>query len=118
MTDPAADPVERPPIGTLVEELAEDTRVFLLAEADRLRAYGRRAAISGTIALGLIIAGIALLQGAIIALLTGLILWLQPTLGTGWALILVVCVATAIGIALTWIGLAKAWAIVPHRKAP
>jgi hypothetical protein len=112
------DPTEKPPIGTLVEELVGDTRVFLQAEADRLRAYGRRAAISGAIALGLIIAGIALLQGAIIALLTGLILWLQPTLGTGWALIVVVCGAAAIGVALTWIGLSKAWAIVPHRKAP
>lgn len=118
MTDPAADPAEKPRIGTLVEELAEDTRVFLSAEADRLRAYGRRAAISGTIALGLVVAGVALLQGAIIALLTGLILWLQPTLGTGWALVVVVLMATAIGIALTWIGLAKAWAIVPHRKQP
>jgi VIT1/CCC1 family predicted Fe2+/Mn2+ transporter len=112
----AADASERPTIGALLSDLATDTRVFAEAEIVRFRVHGKRAAIAAAIVLALLIAAVSLLQGAVIALLIGLILWFQPTLGTGWSVIAVVVATTIFGITLGWIGARRARGIVPRRK--
>ena len=107
--------VERPTIGALFAELAADARVFAEAESARIKAYGRRAAISTGIVLGLVIAAVTLMQGAVIALLVGLILALAPAAGTPGATAIVVIGALLLGALLGWVAMKRARRIIPKR---
>ena len=71
---------------------------------------------STAIVLGLFIAAITLLQGALIALLVGLIFWIAPATGTGSAIALVILGAVLLGLLLGWIGTRRARHIIPKRK--
>lgn len=58
----------------------------------QLRLYRARAsekALSVGVILALIVAAIMLLQGAIVAILVGLIICLGPMVGAGWAVVIV-----------------------------
>jgi VIT1/CCC1 family predicted Fe2+/Mn2+ transporter len=114
--DPLAEAETRPTIGDLLSELANDTRAFANAEIQRYRAHGRRAAAAAFIVLVLFFAAVSLLQGAVVAMLTGLILWFQPMIGTGWAIIVVVVGTIVIGLVLGRASLIRARRIVPLGK--
>lgn len=116
MTGPAADPPDRPTIGALLAELGHDARAFADAEIARYRAYGKHAAVAAAIVLALFIAAVTLVQGAVIALLIGLILWLQPFTGTGWAILVVVAGAIVLALLLGWAGTRRARRIIPPTR--
>jgi Putative Actinobacterial Holin-X, holin superfamily III len=114
--EPLAEAETRPTIGDLLSELASDMRAFANAEIIRYRAYGRRAAAAAFIVLVLFFAAVSLLQGAVVAMLTGLIIWFQPMIGTGWAILVVVAGTVVIGLVLGRASLVRARRIVPLGK--
>jgi Putative Actinobacterial Holin-X, holin superfamily III len=78
---------EKPGIPQLLGQLASDTGDFARAEIAFLRAAaGERAsyALPGIIMVAL---GTALASGAVVALLVGLVLWLDPIIGIGLAIL-------------------------------
>jgi hypothetical protein len=95
---------ERPTIAELFERLAHDLQALFRAEFALYRAEAARRALSAGWAVGLIIAAVTLAQGALIALLVGLILLLAPVVGTGWAIVAVTTGALGLAGVLTWFG--------------
>lgn len=99
MTVETEEPDNPPGIRELLGQLANDTTDFARAEMAWLRAEaGERStyALPGLIMLGL---ALACLSGAVVAGFAGLVIWLGPMIGTGWAIVLVVagaCSAAAL----------------------
>jgi uncharacterized protein YacL len=97
-------PETRPDIRSLFEQLSSDTASFARAEVRVLKAQvGERAAFAAP-AMILFVAGVALIIGVVIALLLGVMLWLAPALGFGWAILIVVAAGVATSALLFKLG--------------
>jgi Putative Actinobacterial Holin-X, holin superfamily III len=91
-----SDPDIPPPIGDLLRQLVADGIAWFEAERE---VYGVQARITqraaGWIA-GSAFAALIVAQGAMIALVVGILMVLGPMIGSGWATIVVVLVCTVI----------------------
>lgn len=94
----------RPAIGELFTRLVDAGRGLLKAEVALYRVEAGRRSLSAGWAAGLLIGALTLVQGALIALLVGLIMVLAPIIGTGWAVTLVTVAAIALACLLGWLG--------------
>jgi Putative Actinobacterial Holin-X, holin superfamily III len=95
---------EKPGIPQLLGQLASDTGDFARAEIAFLRAAaGERAsyALPGIIMVAL---GTALASGAVVALLVGLVLWLDPIIGIGLAILASIGGSLVVAIILFQLG--------------
>jgi hypothetical protein len=96
MDDPVdTDDPFRIPLKTLVLQLRDDSFAFVRAQADVLKVEGKirgRALLIWTV---VALTALTLTLGALVALLFGLMLVLQPHLGIGWS-VAVVTVATLV----------------------
>jgi hypothetical protein len=100
-------PADAPTIRALLGQLADDTSAFARAEIDYLREEaGERVsyAVPALIMLGI---AVALASGAIVAGLAGLVWWLGPMIGPGWAILAVVTASCAIAAMLFQLGSAR-----------
>ena len=95
----------RPSLAELAQQLVDDTTAFVRAEVALYRAQAGRKALSAGIAVGLLGGALVLAQGAVFALLVGLIIVLAPSLGTGWAIVVVVMSAILIAAILAKVGI-------------
>lgn len=94
----------RASIGDLLGRLVADITAFVQAELALYRAQAGQKAVAAGWSLGLFIVAIALVQGATIALLVGLVLALAPHLGIAWAIAIVVFGSVALAAVLAKIG--------------
>jgi len=95
----------RPTIAALFQQLVDDGRALVRAELRLYRAEAGRRALSGGLAAGLIIGALTLAQGALIALLIGIMLALAPHIGPLRAVAAVSGGALVICALLVWLGL-------------
>lgn len=98
---------DRPPIGALFGQLVEHGEAFVRAEVALYRAQAGQKLLSARTAAILFVAALTILQGALIALIIGLMIALAPALGTGWAILAVVGGAAVIAALLAWAGVAS-----------
>ena len=117
----AVEPVEearhpRVRIGDLITQLVDDVRNLLRAEFKLYRAEAGRAALSAGWAAGMLVGAIVLGQGALVALLVGLVLLLAPLLGIGWAILAVVGGSLAVAALLGWLGVRKINSMIDPEK--
>ncbi len=104
---PKDEPAEQQSMSALLGELVNDTSSFARAEFAYFRAEaGERLdyAIPGLL---LILCAAALGRGTLVALLTGLVLWLSPVIGTGLAAIAVSAFGGLSAYMLAKIGIAR-----------
>jgi hypothetical protein len=99
-----SDPDIPPPIGDLLRQLVADGIAWFEAERE---VYGVQARITqraaGWIA-GCAFAALIMAQGAMIALVVGILMVLAPVIGSGWATIVVVLVcAILVGLCIVLI---------------
>lgn len=99
-----APPPSRPTIAELFTRLANDATAYVRAEVAVYRAEAGQKLVSAGWIIALFVAAIALAQGALIALLIGLVMALAKPLGIWWALLVVVFGALAVAGLLIWIG--------------
>jgi len=102
----------RPTIADLFSRLAEQAGALARAEFSVYRAEAGRHALAAGVAAGLIAAAIVLAQGALVALLVGLIVLLAESLGTGWAIVAVVGGALLVAALMGWFGVRRVRAII------
>ncbi len=98
---------EKPGIPQLLGQLASDTGDFARTEIAFLRATaGERAsyAMPGII---MVAVGTALASGSVVALLVGLVIWLAPAIGTGWAILASIGGSLIVAIILFRLGTAR-----------
>jgi hypothetical protein len=98
---------DRPGLGALFGQLADDTREFARAEVALLKAQaGERAsyAVPGLVA---ILLAAILAFAAIVALLVGAVIALTPAIGAGWATAAVTFGALLIAGGLGWLGVRR-----------
>lgn len=106
-TTPDDDPRERKSMSALLGELVNDTSNFARAEFAYIRAEaGERLdyAIPGVL---LILCAAALGMGTLVALLTGLVLWLSPIIGTGLAAVSVSAAGCVSAFVAAKVGIAR-----------
>jgi Putative Actinobacterial Holin-X, holin superfamily III len=103
MDDPVAiDDPSRIPLKTLVLQLRDDSFAFVRAQTDVLKAEGKVRGRSLAIWTGVALAALTLALGALVALLFGLMLVLQPHLGMGWSVAVVTLVTLLLAALLGW----------------
>ncbi len=92
-----------PPFGELVRQLIEDISAYFDAER---QVYGVQARLTrraaGWVAL-YALGAIVIAQGAMIALVVGILLTLVPILGPAWATALIVLVSSVIAVLFIWL---------------
>ena len=92
-----------PPFGELVRQLIEDISAYFDAER---QVYGVQARLTrraaGWVAL-YALGAIVIAQGAMIALVVGILLTLVPILGPAWATALIVLVSSVIAALFIWL---------------
>lgn len=97
---------ERPPIGVLAKQFAEDAGAYAQAEITLLKTRATTALGAVRRAAVLTIIALFLVQAAIVGLLVGIVLLLAPIIGTGWATLAVFAAALLIAALCVWIGIA------------
>jgi hypothetical protein len=100
----SADVEARPALGELFARLVDELRAMVDAEIALYRAEAIKRGLTAGVAAGLMIGALTLAQGALIATLVGLILWLAPVIGTGFSIVAVVSAALVIAALLAWLG--------------
>ena len=105
LPEPDVPGEERPTIGELFTQLVDGGRGLFQAEVALYRIEAGRRSLSAGWAAGLLVGALTLAQGALIALLVGLIMVLAPALGTGWAVASVTVGAVALAGLLGWLGM-------------
>lgn len=98
----------RPPLRILLRQLGDDATAFVKAQAALYKAIATDKAIAAGWVVGFVIVAITLLQGALVAVLVGLVLAFAPVLGIGWSIA---------AVALAAIVLAALFAALAVRKA-
>lgn len=94
-------------IGALVTRVVDDAKAFVAAE---IALYRAKAMVwVGTIKVVAIlgVTALVLVNAAVIALLVGLILTLQPLVGAGWATLIVVLATLAVAGLLGWLAASR-----------
>jgi hypothetical protein len=111
-----AAPDERASIGELLSRLVEELRAWFEAEFAVYRAEATRRSLSAGVAAGLLIGALALAQGALVALLVGLIILIAPDTGTGYAIVIVVGITLLLVALLAWLGVRQIAKIIDPDK--
>ena len=106
----------RPPIAALFQQLIDDATAFVRAEVALYRAQAGQKALSAGIAVGLIGGAIMLVQGAVVALLVGLMLALAAKLGIGWAIAVTVVGSILVAALLIKLGIDRIAALIEPEK--
>jgi Putative Actinobacterial Holin-X, holin superfamily III len=107
------EPVEAPgvahdaPLKSVLTELYDDGRAYVSAQVDVMRIVGKAKARALGLILALVMVALVLAFGALLSLLIGLILVLQPLWGTGWSVVAVVAGALLLAAALGWLAYAR-----------
>lgn len=103
--DPVSHPDNAipPSFGDLIRQLIEDLSAYFDAERE---VYGVQARIArraaGWVAL-YALGAIVIAQGAMIALVVGILLTLVPVIGAGWATVLILIVCAVVAALLVWL---------------
>jgi hypothetical protein len=97
-------PQEAPGIAALLSQFGSDATSFARAEANYLKAQAGERASYAVPALAMIVMGISLIAGALIALLVGLIILLSPRIGVGSAVAAIVGGSFLLALLLLWAG--------------
>jgi predicted membrane protein len=98
---------EKPGIPQLLGQLASDTGDFARAEIAFLRATAGERAAYAMPGIIMVAVGTALASGAVVALLVGLVIWLAPEIGTGWAILASIGGSLVVAIILFRFGTAR-----------
>jgi Putative Actinobacterial Holin-X, holin superfamily III len=98
---------EKPGIPQLLGQLASDTGDFARAEIAFLRATAGERAAYAMPGIIMVAVGTALASGAVVALLVGLVIWLAPEIGTGWAILASIGGSLIVAIFLFRLGTAR-----------
>ena len=92
-----------PPMSELVRQLIDETRAYIEAERE---IYGIQARITrratGWVAL-YALGAVVIAQGAMIALVVGILLVLLPMIGAGWATLVIVSICTGATALMIWL---------------
>lgn len=107
----------RPTIGELFTQLVDGARGLFQAEVALYRIEAGRRSLSAGWAAGLLIGALTLAQGALIALLVGLIMILAPAVGIVWAVVIVTVGAVALAGLLGWLGVRQISRVIDPDKA-
>ncbi len=91
-------------IGALFGQLRSDAVVFAKAEVALAKAKAGERAHYARPGLAMLLIGLALSSGVLVAVPVGALMWLAPKLGVGWALLLVISVSLLFAAALLWAG--------------
>lgn len=91
-------------IGALFGQLRADASVFARAEVSYFKAQAGERAVHARPGLALLVIGLALASGALIALPIGALLLLAPVIGAGLALFAVVGVSLLLAALMLWAG--------------
>jgi Putative Actinobacterial Holin-X, holin superfamily III len=91
-------------IGALIGQLRADASVFARAEVSYYKAQAGERATHARPGLALLVIGLAVACGALIALPVGLVLVLAPVIGAGLALFAVVSVSLLLAALMLWAG--------------
>ena len=116
LPEPDVTSHSRPTIGELFTQLVDGGRGLLKAEIALYRIEAGRRSLSAGWAAGLLIGALTLVQGALIALLVGLMMVLAPVLGTGWAVAIVTVGAVALAALLGWLGVRQIARVIDPDK--
>lgn len=97
--EPVAAEAHRLSLGELFARLIDEAGQYVRAEVRLYRAQAARKAFSAGLIVALVGGAIMLTQALLVTLSVGTVLLIAPTVGTGWALLIVV-IATILLIAL------------------
>lgn len=103
----ASEPAGDAAIGDLIAQLVADAQAYARAEADYWRSFAADRARDVAIGAGLAATALVLAQGALIALLVGIILALASRVGAVAATGIVVATTLALAAGLGWLGYAR-----------
>ena len=92
-------------LGELLPRLVDDLQALVRAEIGLYRAELGRRALSAGWALALFGGALVLAQAAVVALLVGLVGWLGPAIGHGWAIAMVVVASMALAALMVRLGI-------------
>jgi hypothetical protein len=98
-TAPVATDAPRLSLSALFARLIAEGEAYIRAEVRLYRAQATKKAFSAGLVVGLIGAAIMLLHALIVVILIGIIMTIAPSVGTGWA-VLIVAVGTLALIAI------------------
>jgi Putative Actinobacterial Holin-X, holin superfamily III len=109
MDEPVGAPelADDAPLRSVLTQLYDDGRAYASAQIDLLTVVGKEKARALGWLVVLVLTALVLAFGALLALLVGLMLVLQPMLGTGWAVMAVVIGAVAVAGLIGWLGYAR-----------
>lgn len=113
-----ADKDLRPTIGELFTRLTDDATSYVRAEVALYRAQAGQKALSAGLIAGLFGGALLLAQGAVIALLVGLIMALAATVGIWWAISVVVGATFVVAGVLIKLGLNRVTALLEGGDTP
>lgn len=113
-----ADEDLRPTIGELFKRLTDEATSYVRAEVALYRAQAGQKALSAGLIAGLFGGALLLAQGAVIALLVGLIMALAATVGIWWAISVVVGATFVVAGALIKLGLNRVTALLEGGDTP
>ena len=110
MTDPIysqrfARAASRESISELAKRASNDVRNLITSQVAVYKLEAARRGKSGGIAIAMFLIALSLLQAALVATLVTLTLWAAISLGTGWAILLVVGSTVLLASVLAWLGL-------------
>ncbi len=108
----------RPSIGDLFGRLSEDAQALVRAEIALYRMEASRRALSASLALGLVLGALVLAQGALIALLVGLVVLIGRHIGLGWSILLVVGTTLLLAGGMAWLGIRRVEAMIEPGARP
>ncbi len=103
---------ERPSLSELATRLFHGAVTYARAQAALYRIDATRRAISGGWAAGYLLVAWTLAQGALVALLVGLVMLVGQALGFGWGLLIVIGVTLLLAALLGWLGVRKIKAMI------
>lgn len=98
-TAPVVSDEPRPSLSTLFARLVDEGERFIRAEVLLYRAQATRKAFSAGLIVGMVGAAIMFSQALIVVVLIGVIMIITPSVGTGWA-VLIVAAGTIVLIAI------------------
>lgn len=96
---------DRDSIGTLFGRVPGEIRSYVVAQVSVYKIEATRRGQSAGMGAAFFIVALILLQAAVVALLVGLIILISMSLGTGWAIAVVVGTALILTAVFAWLGL-------------